>query len=111
MATRTERGDVWMYKFGRRDKQRPVVVLTRAEVIRLLNTVMVTPITSTIHGVPSEVVVGIDAGLKQDSAINLDHVQTVDKGKLKRRLGSVSSENMRDVCRALGIAAGCIAPG
>ncbi len=109
MASRIERGEIWMYAFGRPDKQRPVVVLTRPEVIPLLHTVMVAPITSTIRGAPSEVIVGISEGLKHESAINLDHVQTVDKAKLKRRLGSVSSRKMREVCRALGIAVGCIA--
>jgi mRNA interferase MazF len=68
---------------------------------------MVAPITSTIHGAPSEVIIGIDEGLKKDSAINLDHVQTVDKQRLKRFIGSVGPENMAAVCRALAIATGC----
>ena len=85
----------------------PVLVLTRQEVIGMLHTVMVAPITSTIHGAPSEVIVGIDEGLKKDSAINLDHVQTVEKARLKRFLGSVSREKMTAVCRALDIATGC----
>ena len=41
-----------------------------------LHTVMVAPITSTRRGLPSEVPVGIDEGLRRDSAVNLDHVQT-----------------------------------
>jgi mRNA interferase MazF len=83
------------------------VVISRDEVIRLLHTVMVAPITSTIRGAPSEVVVGIAEGLKQDSAINLDHVQTVEQHRLVRRTGRLSASKMREVCRALGIAAGC----
>ena len=96
-----------MYTFTRRDKRRPVLVLTRQEVISMLRTVMVAPITSTIHGAPSEVVVGIDEGLKKDSAINLDHVQTVEKSRLKRFVGTVSREKMNEVCRALNLATGC----
>ena len=107
MAAQLNRGEIWMYTFARPDKRRPVLVLTRQEVIGMLHTVMVAPITSTIHGAPSEVVVGIDEGLKKDSAINLDHVQTVEKARLKRFVGSVSPEKMAAVCRALDVATGC----
>ena len=107
MAERLERGQIWQYRFSRPDKRRPVLVLTRPEVIDLLHTVMVAPITSTIHGVPSEVVVGVEEGLKADSAINLDHVQTVEKARLSRFIGTVSRQKMRAVCRALAIAVSC----
>ena len=96
MASQLNRGEIWMYTFTRRDKRRPVLVLTRQEVISMLRTVMVAPITSTIHGAPSEVVVGIDEGLKKDSAINLDHVQTVEKSRLKRWYG-VAGKNERSL--------------
>ena len=107
MAERLGRGQIWQYSFKRPDKRRPVLVLSRPEVIDLLHTVMVAPITSTIHGVPSEVVVGLDEGLKIDSAINLDHVQTVEKSRLNRFIGTVGHQKMRAICRALAIAVGC----
>jgi mRNA interferase MazF len=107
MAARVNRGEVWMYEFSPPDKKRPVLVLTRQDAIALLHTVIVAPITSTIRGAPSEVVVGIDEGLKRDSAVNLDHVQTVDQSLLKRYLGSLSAAKMTAVCRALVIATGC----
>jgi mRNA interferase MazF len=96
-----------MYTFARPDKRRPVLVITRQEVIGMLRTVMVAPITSTIHGAPSEVIVGVEEGLKKVSAINLDHVQTVDKARLKRFVGSISPRKMTEVCVALQLAAGC----
>jgi mRNA interferase MazF len=96
-----------MYTFAAPDKRRPVLVITRQDVIDLLHTVMVAPITSTIHGAPSEVIVGVTEGLKHESAVNLDHVQTVEQSRLVRRLGQVGALKMRDVCRALAIAVGC----
>jgi mRNA interferase MazF len=107
MAERIARGQIWQFVFSSPDKRRPVLVLTRTEVIDLLHTVMVAPITSTIRGAPSEVVVGITEGLKQDCAVNLDHVQTVEKASLKRFVGTVESRKMAAVCRALAIAVGC----
>ena len=116
------RGEIWHYGFKRPDKRRPVVVLTRQEVLPMLHTAMVAPITSTIRGLPSEVAVGADEGLRHDSAINLDHVQTVEQRLLHRYVGSLSPTkmrqvprprrryrpSMRQVCRlALAVATGC----
>jgi mRNA interferase MazF len=107
MAGRVNRGEIWLYTFKRPDKRRPVLVLTRQEVIRLLDTVMVAPITSTIRGAPSEVLVGIGEGLKRDSAVNLDHIQTVEQARLREFVGTLSPEKMTAVCQALAIATGC----
>jgi mRNA interferase MazF len=96
-----------MYHFAKPDKRRPVLVLSRQSVIPLLRTVMVAPITSAIHGVPSEVLVGVDHGLKGDSAVNLDHVQTVEKARLKKFVANLGPEMMTQVCEALAIATGC----
>ena len=107
MAGRVNRGEIWLYEFRHPDKRRPVLVISRQNVIPLLTTVMVAPITSTIRGAPSEVVVGVDEGLKKPSAVNLDHVQTVDQSNLRRFVGSVGTSKMAEVCRALAIATGC----
>jgi mRNA interferase MazF len=101
------RGEVWRYAFAHPDKRRPVLVLTRQEVIELLHTVMVAPITSTIRGAPSEVLVGETEGLKQPSAVNLDHVQTVERSRLVGYVGHLAPDKMREVCRALAVATGC----
>ncbi len=71
---------------------------------------MVAPITSAIHGVPSEVQVGTDHGLKHESAVNLDHVQTVDRSRLTRFVGHLNNHVMDDVCEALAVATGCSNP-
>jgi mRNA-degrading endonuclease toxin of MazEF toxin-antitoxin module len=41
------------------------------------------------------------------SAVNLDHVQTVERARLVSYVGSVSPATMKAVCRALAIATGC----
>ena len=107
MAREVNRGEIWQYRFQRPDKRRPVLVLSRQEVIPLLHTVMVAPITSTRRGAPSEVKVGPDEGLKHDSAVNLDHVQTVERARLISYVGSLNAAQMRQICRALALATGC----
>jgi len=107
MARSVNRGDVWMYRFSAPDKRHPVVVISRQDVIGLLHTVMVAPITSTVRGAPSEVLVGPDDGLKTTSAVNLDHVQTVEQARLDRHLGRLPPTRMREICRALAVAVAC----
>jgi mRNA interferase MazF len=107
VAREINRGEVWRYRFAAPDKIRPVLVLTRQEVIGLLHTVMVAPITSAIRGAPGEVLVGVAEGLKHESAVNLDHVQTVERSRLVGYIGHLDPEKMREVCRALAVAAGC----
>jgi mRNA-degrading endonuclease toxin of MazEF toxin-antitoxin module len=43
----------------------------------------------------------------KDSAVNRDHVQTVEKARLRTFLGTLSRDKMARVCQALAIAAGC----
>lgn len=107
MAREVNRGEIWSYRFKSPDKRRPVLVLTRQEVIGLLHTVMVAPVTSTIRGAPSEVAVGEKEGLKHPSAVNLDQVQTVDQTRLTGFIGSLGPGKMSEICRALAIATGC----
>lgn len=107
MARTLNRGEIWQYRFKAPDKRRPVVILSRQEVIPLLHTVMVAPITSARRGAPSEVPVGANQGLKHASAVNLDHVQTVERARLVSYVGSLDAAHMRQVCRALAVATGC----
>ncbi|MBM3788937.1 MAG: type II toxin-antitoxin system PemK/MazF family toxin [Acidobacteria bacterium] len=62
---------------------------------------------SVIRGAPSEVVLGAEEGPKEDSAINLDLVQTAEQGRLTRYVGRLSRARMAAVCRALAIAVDC----
>jgi mRNA interferase MazF len=89
------------------DTRRPVLVLSRASATQLLRTVMVAAITSTLHGVPSKVIVGIEHGLKRTSAVNLDHVRTTDRSRLEQCVGHLDEALMASVCRALAVATGC----
>jgi mRNA interferase MazF len=101
------RGEIWSYRFRAPDKKRPVLILSRPDAIGVLHTVMVAPITSTIYGAPSEVIVGPGEGLKHTSAVNLDHVQTVEKSRLTTYVGHLGPDKMREICGALAVAVGC----
>jgi mRNA interferase MazF len=107
MAGGIARGDVRFYQFAPPDKKRPVVVLTRDSAIAYLSTVTVAPITSTIRGVPSEVVLNEEDGMKAPCAVNLHNAVTIPQNRLGRRVGQLSSFRMKEICLALGFSLGC----
>ena len=107
MAGRIARGDIRLYNFAPPDKKRPVVVLTRDSAIDYLSTVTVAPITSAIRGVPSEVVLNEDDGMKASCAVNLHNAVTVSQDRLGKRVAQLSSLRMNEICAALRFSLGC----
>ncbi|MGO9897557.1 MAG: type II toxin-antitoxin system PemK/MazF family toxin [Bryobacteraceae bacterium] len=107
MAGRLNRGDVHLCRFAPPDKQRPVLILTRDSAIGHLSTVTVAAITSTVRGVPSEVILDVEDGMKARCAVNLHNTVTVSQERLANRVASLSDERMHEVCAALGFSLGC----
>jgi|SRR5579863_6042348 len=107
MAARIARGDVRLYNFAPPDKNRPVVVITRDSAIAYLGTVTVAPITSTIRGVPSEVLLNEEDGMKDPCAVNLHNPVTVAQGRLGKRVAQLSPMRMHELCAALRFSLGC----
>ncbi len=95
------RGEVRWYKFLRPDKKRPVVILTRSSALEFLGEITVAPITSTIRDIPSEVLLSSADGMDRDCAVNLDHVQTVSRGKIGALITTLSHVQMRQVREAI----------
>ena len=108
MAQRVSRGDFWLYRFARPDKRRPVLVLSRDAALGRLRTAVVAPITTTIHGLPSEILVGPQDGLKVPSAVNFDHLYTVEQKDLRQWLGRLDAARLREACAAVEVALGCV---
>lgn len=107
MNDQPRRGEVWWCELpdiGRR----PVVVLSRDVAIPRLGRALIAPCTTTIRGLPSEVVLEPDVDpIPKLSAVNLDSVESVSLGVLVARLGRLSDERMREVCSALSVAVDC----
>jgi len=96
-----------MYSFRAPDKLRPVLVLTRDSAIPPLATVTVAPITSTIRGVPTEVALDEDDGMKAACAVNLHNAITVPQQRLGKRVAQLGASRMSQVCAALRFSLGC----
>jgi mRNA interferase MazF len=107
MAGTLSRGEVRLCRFPPPNKQRPVLILTRSRVVGHLATVTVAPITSTVRGVPSEVILSIDDGMKGTCAVNLHNILTISQTRLGRRVSHLNVVRMDEVCAALRFALGC----
>ena len=65
------------------------------------------PVTSTIRGVPSEVVLNEEDGMKSPCAVNLHNAVTVSQQRLGKRVAQLSAARMSEVCAALRFSLGC----
>lgn len=88
-------------------KRRPVLVVSRDEVIPVLNNVVVAPVTSTIRTIPTCVPVGPDEGIDHDSVATFDSLASVPKSVLTARLGELGVGGRRQICEALDAVANC----
>lgn len=100
------RAEIWLAQVGR--KSRPVLVLTRPEVIDVRELVTVAEVTTTIRGLAAEVEFDHDdAGLDRSSVINCDGLHTVARSSLTTYVGTVDDDTMAKVCSAVTYALGC----
>jgi mRNA interferase MazF len=101
------RGEIRLYHFAAPDKTRPALVLTRNSAIPYLTTVTIAPVTSTIRGVPSEVILTEEDGMKSTCVVNLHNAVTVPQQRVGKRVAQLSPTRMNEVCAALRFSFGC----
>lgn len=98
------RGEIWLAEL---DKRRPVVVMTRDPLGRLLRSVIVGPVTSTVRGLNTEVDLTEADGVLRRCVVNLDNLQLVPRARLVRRVGVAAPHTLRAICAATAEAIGC----
>ncbi|MDQ3721194.1 MAG: type II toxin-antitoxin system PemK/MazF family toxin [Actinomycetota bacterium] len=86
---------------ARLDKARPVLILTRELVRPHLNTVTVAPVTTTVRGLSTEVVVDEANGLEQPSVVSCDHVTTIPTSVLGPQIGLLLDSQEPDLAGAI----------
>jgi len=101
-----KRGELWLAEVGQ--KKRPVLLLTRSEVLDVRELVTVAEITTSIRGLAAEVDIDdAEAGLDRPSVVNCDALHTVAQTSLTGPVGRVGEDVMRKVCSSLSYALGC----
>ena len=89
-----QRGEIWLINLeptigSEIRKTRPCVVISPNETNRLLKTVIVAPLTSTIKNYPTRLTIDFN---QRKSSVVLDQIRTVDKIRLLKKLGTISTE-------------------
>lgn len=95
------RGDIRWFRFGRPDKQRPVVALGRAENISALSEVVVVPCSTTIRGLPWEIVLDERDGMAVVCTLKVEWIRAVPRGDLGARIATFPETRWSEVRGAL----------
>lgn len=98
------RGDIWLIDLGGRIGIRPVVVLSRQNVLEYLNKVTVAEVTTKGKGYPTEVFIDQKANLPKPSFVQADNLHTVPKASLEKRLGTLDPDTMLEVSQKIVLA-------
>jgi mRNA interferase MazF len=99
-------GDVYWYTFREPDKRRPVLILTRNSAIAFLTSITIAPITTTIRGIPTEVILTEADGLFATCVVNADNLQTIPQARFGGFITHLKPEQMRAVRKAIQFALG-----
>jgi mRNA interferase MazF len=99
------RGDLYRIPKPRADDPKAfrvfVVVGRQAVIDSRFSTVICAPVFSARHGLASQVPIGIDEGMKHDSAVHCDQLVSLDKQRLTAFMGRLPPPKMRQLDRAL----------
>ncbi len=98
-------GEIWWAEAE--DKRRPVLIVTRSEVVEVLRWVVVAPITRSVRGIPTELPLDIDDGMRQACAATFDNIQPIRRALLTERIGGVGADRHQMICQRLSALADC----
>ena len=86
-------------------RQRVYLIVSREQLLASrYSKVICAPVYSQRGGLATEVNIGVEEGLKVASAVRCDELTSVSRDSLRRLVGSLPSEKMREVARAMAIA-------
>lgn len=91
------RGDIWFIDPGGKSGKRPVVIITRQNIIEHLNKVSVVEITTKGKGYPTEVYIDQKGNLPISSFVQTDNIHTVPKNRLIKYVGTLDAATMGEI--------------
>ena len=96
-----KRGEIWEADVGGKAGKRPVLVLTRSGVIPHLSKVVVAEVTTQGKGYPTQIAIGLHANLSKASFVSAENLHTLPKERLRRCLGELPKDLLRQVDQAI----------
>lgn len=100
------RGDIWWGE-APDEKGRPFLVVSRDAANRVMQRVLVAPVTTRRRGVPSELLLGEPEGLPVPSVASFDNLRPFPKAMLVRHLGVLGADRTHQICEVAGATLDC----
>ncbi len=94
-------GEVWLADLGFAAKYRPVIVVSRSDPDPPRSLIIYVPITSQNRESPYEVVLPHSRFLDRGSVANVQGIGSLPTVRLGRRIGSLRSETLIEIKRAI----------
>lgn len=98
------RGEIWWATLPQPIGRRPVLLLSRNQVYRVRASATVAPLTRTERGIQAEVRIGPEDGLPQQSVVNLDNIQTIDKTAIDTFITELGTLKIAEIDQAIKFA-------
>lgn len=102
------RGQIWWADLPLPIGYRPVLLLMRNDAYSYREQVIVSPITTNMRGLRTEVHLGDAEGLTQASVANLDVIMTISNRLLDEYISEISPFKIREMDDALRFALGLL---
>lgn len=77
------RGEVWWVEFEPPISRRPAVLVSRARAYHARSAITVVPLTRTVRGIPTEVLLEPSDGVPRRSVANADDILTVARTRVQ----------------------------
>ncbi len=97
-------GEIWWAEVE--TSRRPVVVVTRSEVVEVLTGIVVAPVTRRIRALPTEIRLGVDEGLNDECVASFDNLQRIHRTALTTKIGDLGLRR-DEICLALRAMSDC----
>lgn len=99
------RFDVWLVTLdpvtgSEIKKTRPCVIISPKEINEYMKTVLIAPLTSTIKRFPFRLNCNFQ---DHPGQIALDHLRSVDKSRLVKKIGQIDKETALEMCQLLNV--------
>jgi mRNA interferase MazF len=96
-----QNGEIYWANLDTPAGHRPVLLLSRNSSYNLRDFILVSPVTTRIRHISSEVNLTIEEGLPKPCVVNLDVIHTISRNRFQEKITSLSPEKLEEVERAL----------
>jgi len=100
------RAELWWADLPPPEGHRPVLLLSRDAAYLTRDLIIITPVTTRVRRIPTEVALGPEEGLRRASVANLDTIQMIAKWRLQERIATLSPQKLQALDAALRFALG-----